>query len=65
MDVFNVVVGVFSIIGSISAIFSLGCLIKIGISVNNNGPNSTINTQSQSSIGKGNTNINIGKDNEQ
>lgn len=64
MDIFNVVVGIFSIIGSISAICSLGCLIKISISVNNNGSNNTFNNRPQSNIGKGNANINIGKDNE-
>lgn len=64
MDIFNIVVGIFSIIGSISAICSLGYLTKISNSVNNNGSNNTFNNSTQSNIGRRNTNINIGKDNE-
>ena len=59
MEVFNIIVGIFSIIGSIAAVVSLVFLKQISLSQGNNGINNRNN--SQYSIGDNNSSTIIQK----
>ena len=54
MDIFNIVVGVFSILGSIASIVSMTYLHNISVQQKNSGDNN--NNQSQMNKGKENEN---------
>lgn len=56
MDIFNIIVGVFSIIGSISAIMSAVALFNISNKISLKGDNNTANTTIQTNKGKYNSN---------
>lgn len=60
MEVFNIIVGVFSIIGSIAAIVGMSISINIKYHITNKGNNNSDNSQyiTQQSRGKGNINMN-------
>lgn len=58
MEAFNIVVGVFSILGSISAIVTMGVSISIKNHISNNGTNNKAKNVNQKNKGKGNINYN-------
>lgn len=57
METFNIVVGVFSIIGSISGVISAIALISINNKITVKGDNNQIKTTIQTNKGKDNKNI--------
>ena len=57
METFNIVVGVFSIIGSIASVFSAIALISINNKISVKGDNNQIKTAIQTNKGKNNINI--------
>ena len=57
MEAFNIIVGVFSIVGSISGIISAIALISINNKISVNGNNNQIKTTIQNNKGKNNKNI--------
>ena len=54
---FNIIVGVFSIIGSIATIFSLSALISISNKISFKGNDNEVHTTIQTNKGKNNKNI--------
>lgn len=56
MDTFNIIVGIFSIIGSIFGVISASALISINNKMSVNGNNNQLKNTSQTNIGKNNQN---------
>ena len=59
MEVFEIVVGIFSIFGSIAAVVSVGVLISIKNSISIKGSGNDTQSVLQTNRGKDNTNSNI------
>lgn len=58
MDFFNIVVGLFSILGSIASIISVGIVISIKNKIAIKGDNNKTKIINQTSHGKNNQNVN-------
>lgn len=58
MDFFNVIVGVFTILGAIATFISAGVLLHIEKHINQKGENNTANNITQFNLGKDNKNSN-------
>lgn len=58
MDIFNIIVGIFSILSSIATIVSVGLLIFIKNHISIKGDNNATQTINQSNHGNNNSNIN-------